>query len=173
MEQIIFLRQGNPAWIDSITWYSLSTECEQFNRRSVRFFKFFFYSFFFYSRDNLVTSLRSPQHGRQREQNRWGRKCLCWHCVQGLTPQGEWTPGVGQGGYYANLIAEASGCLRSWIFKSLFVIIIYERCLGWMSKDWKIQTVSESRGKESGGRKNNSCFIYPFPCRDVLFTGSN
>lgn len=40
IEQIIFPGQGNTAWINSITWYSLSTQCGQFSRRSEPFFLF-------------------------------------------------------------------------------------------------------------------------------------
>lgn len=58
--QIIFPRQGNTAWINSITWYSLSTQCGQFCRRSAPFF---------YSRDNLVTSLWSHSRTRVDKQN--------------------------------------------------------------------------------------------------------
>ncbi len=36
--QIVFPGQGNTAWINSITWYSLSSECGQFSRRSAPFF---------------------------------------------------------------------------------------------------------------------------------------
>lgn len=113
--QIIFPRQGNTAWINSITWYSPSSECGQFNRRSVPFF-------FFYSRDNLVTSLLSPSRTGGDKQNRRARKCLCWHCV--WTSQGELIPGVGQGGYYANLIATASSRTFVDLVFHVFSVII-------------------------------------------------
>lgn len=101
--QIIFPRQGNTAWINSITWYSLSSECGQFSRRSV--------PFFFNFRDYLVTSLQSPSRTRRDKQNRRARKCWCWHCFKVWTCQGEQIPGVGQGGYYVNLVAKTSSCM--------------------------------------------------------------
>lgn len=82
-----------------------------------------------------MTSLLSPSRTGGDKQNRRARKLLCWHCV--WTSQGELIPGVGEGGYYANLIATASSrTLVDLVFHVFLVVICCQQlyqggCLNW------------------------------------------
>lgn len=88
IEQIIFPGQGNTAWINSITWYSLSTQCGQFSRRSA---PFFFIPETIWWPPSGALSMTSGD-----KQNHRARKCLCWHCVEVWAPQGEPIPAAGR-----------------------------------------------------------------------------
>lgn len=110
--QIIFPGQGNAAWINSITWYSLSTECGQFSRRSAPFFFFLFQRQF----GDLPPE---PQQDQQRQTEWSSLKVLVLTLRLGVGFS-RWTDTwCGTGGYYANLRATAL------VFHA-FLAIIYD-----------------------------------------------
>ena len=92
--------------------------------------------YLFYSTDNLVTSLQGPS-GVSGEGSVGETESAHVDIAfrQALLKVNR-LPGVGEKGYYANLIAATSGChpLLAFVFPvfstPLFVISSYRRCLG-------------------------------------------
>ena len=98
MKQIIFPRHENTAWINSITWYSLSTEYGQFCSRSVIFF--FLLLFFFLWQRQFGDLPAESQQGRSGDWSQSEPKSFCWHWgfLKGA-PCSRWTASWGGGGW--------------------------------------------------------------------------